>query len=126
MNRGFLALLPLVGILGCSPKPGREFRGHWIAQNDGAAFQPCGAAEKWWATFDSALEASATVETTLVFIAGEPGSQPPTRPQPPALPPPLFTTLRGDTSSVGAYGPTGAYPRHLVVHEMGDTTGHCP
>ena len=126
MSRDRFSLYTLVVILACGPKPGHEFRGLWLAQNDGAAFQPCGTADKWWVIMDSALEASATVETTLVFIAGDSSAKAPSHPEAPPLPPPSFITLRGDTSPIGAYGAGGGYKRQILVHDMGDTTGRCP
>jgi len=126
VSRYWHALCTLVAVLACGPTQGQEFRGLWIAQNDGAAFQPCGRAEKWWIEMDSALEASATAETTIVFIGADSSGTMPTRPEPPPLPPPSFIALRGDTSQVGAYGPGGTYSRQILVHDMDDTTGHCP
>ena len=126
MNQRWLALTVLLGVFSCRPKPGQEFRGHWIARHDGAAFQPCGTNETWWASMDSVLEAGATVETTIVFHEEGAGGKPSSAPTPPPLPPPLFVTLRGDTSTPGNYGPGGAFRRQLLVHALGDTTGHCP
>ncbi len=119
MIRRSLSLLGLLPLLGCAPKPGEEFRGQWVALTNGAAFQPCGSSERWWATFDSTFETTMTVETTMVFIAQDSGGQTPALPQAPPLPPPTFTILRGDTSKVGSYGPGGAYRRQVIVHDMG-------
>ena len=115
MNQHRFACILLFGLLACSSKRGQEFRGHLIARHDGVAFKPCGSTETWWANFDSAL-----VETTMVFVEKGPGGKPPVAPTPPPLPPPVFMTLRGDTSSVGAYGPEAAFQRqywctHLVT-----------
>src|SRR2546425_8888684 len=110
MNKRSISLCLAVATVACSPKLGHEFRGYWLFGADGPAFQPCGSSDKWWVTIDSTWLASATVETSMVFEA--PGAPPP------RYPPPLFTVLRGDTSSLGAYGPGGAYRRHLFVRRM--------
>jgi len=113
----------LILLSACAPKPGAEFRGLWIVEDEAAAFQPCGTSERWFATFDSALLKGAVVETTMVFIGRGADTA---ALKPPHLPPPRFVVLRGDTSPAGSYGPSGDYRRHLVVHAVGDTTGKCP
>ncbi len=123
MSKSYLTIAMLVLLSACAPKSGAEFRGLWIFEGEGVAFQPCGTSERWFATLDSALLKGAVVETTIVFI----GSGPDTAPlKPPPLPPPKFIVLRGDTSPAGSFGPNGDYRRRLVVHALGDTTGKCP
>jgi hypothetical protein len=120
-------VLPLI-LAACAPKQGQLFRGHWIigTEESELAFQPCGSTDQWLVVFDSLFLASTKVETALVYVQPEPGSNTSPSAQPPPLPPPMFITLRGDTTATGSYGPKDAYHRRLVVHQMGDTTGHCP
>ena len=121
----FLSLLALAA---CGPKKGQLFSGHWIIEGNDAAFQPCGSTDKWWATVDSSLMATATVDTVLVYVQNSSGSDTlaPPVPELPPVPPPAFLRVRGDTSPLGSYGPGGVYKRHLTVHQMVDTSGHCP
>ena len=104
---------------------GQEFRGLWILDTTAVTFQPCGANEHWLVVLDSALTASATIETTLVYIQPTSDSANPQLPPLPPLPPPYHVTLRGDTTPLGKFGPRGEYRRQLLVHQFVDTTGHC-
>jgi hypothetical protein len=124
------ALLLSLILVACAPKPraqsGQEFRGLWKVTERDVTFQPCGSTEEWLAEPDSTLLAGATVETTLVYVQPEPGSKAPPPLPSPELPAPHFATLRGDTSPIGKYGADGRYRRRLLVHQFGDTIGHCP
>jgi hypothetical protein len=118
------ALLAIVACVSHRPATlGQEFRGYWQSGERGTSFQPCGSTEKWMPEFDSSLSAAATVETTLVFEQQAPSSK---APAPiPQLPPSQFRVVRGETSAVGSYGVDGYFHRRLLVHQFGDTTGHC-
>ncbi len=57
----------LVLLSACAPKSGAEFRGLWIFEGEGVAFQPCGTSERWFATLDSALLKGAVLKRRVVF-----------------------------------------------------------
>ena len=102
----------LFAAFACAKRTYPEFRGRWTA-SDGVSFQACGSAEKWFVTFGPEIR----VDTSMVFTDARPGATPsPSVAQSPS--PILFGVVRGDTSAVGAYGPTGQYRRHLTVHDI--------
>ena len=116
MLRHYATVLGLVAGFGCAREPGDEFKGRWMV--DGPAFEPCGISERWWPVFDSSLAAETTVETTMVFIATPSDSAAARASHVPQLPPPMFATVRGETSAVGAHGPSGGYQRQILVHHF--------
>jgi hypothetical protein len=64
------------------------------------------------------LTAHRVVETTMVFMAGPADSgSAKTHSQPPPFV--RVATVRGDTSPIGSYGPSGAYQRRILLHEVG-------
>jgi hypothetical protein len=116
MVRRCATVLGLVAGFACRPEPGAEFKGRWMV--DGPAFEPCGISERWWPVFDSSLATATTVETTMVFIATPSDSAAARASDVPQLPPPMFATVRGETSGVGAHGPSGGYQRQILVHHF--------